>query len=154
MQMKSIPNLRWWIAGLLTLATALNYLDRQTLPVVISEVQKDIPLSDADYSRLQFFFLLAYGLMYAGGGRLVDKLGSRIGYLVVITWWSAATLLHGFANSIPMLAVSRFLLGLGEGGDFRLPPRSFRNGSPRASARLPLASSTPVRASAPSSRLR
>ncbi len=111
-------NLRWMIVGLLALATALNYLDRQTLPVVISEVQKEIPVSNAEYSQLQFYFLLAYGIMYAGGGRLVDLLGSRAGYLLVIGWWSAATILHGFANSVAMLGAARFLLGLGEGGGF------------------------------------
>lgn len=116
--MTQIRDLRWWIAGLLAAATALNYLDRQSLPVVISEVQKSIPLSDQQYSQLQFLFLLAYGLMYAGGGKIMDVLGTRIGYAVMIAWWSAATVLHGLVSSAFGLGVSRFLLGLGEGGGF------------------------------------
>src|ERR1035437_3499022 len=92
--MKPIPNLRWWIAGLLAAATALNYLDRQNLPVVIGEVQKSIPITDQQYSQLQFLFFLAYGVMYAGGGKIMDILGTRWGYAVMIAWWSVATLMQ------------------------------------------------------------
>ncbi len=116
--MTHIRNLRWWIASLLAAATALNYLDRQNLPVVITELHKSIPLSDQQYSQLQFLFLLAYGLMYAGGGKIMDMLGTRAGYAVMIIWWSAATFMHGLVHSAFGLGVSRFLLGLGEGGGF------------------------------------
>jgi ACS family hexuronate transporter-like MFS transporter len=88
------------------------------LPVVATVLHNDIPISDQDFSRLQFLFLLSYGVMYAGGGRVVDWLGTRLGYTLFLTWWSVATLLHGFASSVTGLAVGRFLLGLGEGGAF------------------------------------
>jgi ACS family hexuronate transporter-like MFS transporter len=113
-----IRNLRWWTAGLLAAATALNYLDRQSLPVVVSEVQKSIPITDQQYANLQMLFLLAYGVMYAGGGRIIDLLGTRLGYAVMIVWWSAAAFLHGLVDSITGLSAARFLLGLGEGGGF------------------------------------
>jgi MFS transporter, ACS family, aldohexuronate transporter len=113
-----IPNLRWWIAGLLAAGTAINYLDRQNLPVVITEVQKTIPISDAQYSQLQFWFLLAYGLMYVVGGRLIDVLGTRTGYAFMIIWWSAANTLHGLVTGVGQLGLVRFALGLGEGGGF------------------------------------
>jgi ACS family hexuronate transporter-like MFS transporter len=116
--MSGIRNLRWWIAALLATATALNYLDRQSLPVVVTELQKSIPLTDQQYSELQFLFLLAYGIMYAVGGRIIDLLGTRTGYALMIVWWSAATVLHGTVTSAFGLGVSRFLLGLGEGGGF------------------------------------
>ena len=109
---------RWWIAALLATATAINYLDRQNLPVAISEIQKAIPISDTQYSQLQFLFLLAYGAMYAVGGRLLDLLGARWGYALMIVWWSAANALHGFAGTVTQLGVVRFALGLGEGGGF------------------------------------
>ena len=109
---------RWWIAGLLATATAINYLDRQNLPVAISEIQKSIPISDAQYSHLQFLFLLAYGSMYAVGGRILDRLGARWGYALMIVWWSAANALHGLAGSVTQLGAVRFALGLGEGGGF------------------------------------
>lgn len=116
--MSKIPHLRWWIAGLLAAATALNYLDRQNFPVVVTQLQKSIPLTDQQFSQLQFLFLLAYGLMYAGGGKLMDTLGTRTGYALMIAWWSLANMMHGWITGISGLATARFLLGLGEGGGF------------------------------------
>jgi ACS family hexuronate transporter-like MFS transporter len=110
--------LRWWIAGLLALATALSYLDRQSFPNVIGEVRREIPISTADYSRLTTLFLVAYGLMYAGGGWILDRLGTRWGYFVMITWWSAANFLTGTVSSLSGLKIFRFMLGMGEGGGF------------------------------------
>ena len=119
--MRKIKNLRWWIAGLLAATTALNYLDRQNLPVLVTELQKHISITDRQYSDLQSLFLLAYGLMYLGGGRIVDWLGTRAGYAAMILWWSAANLMQGFVSTVFGLGIFRFLLGLGEGGG---PPRS------------------------------
>lgn len=116
--MKHVRNLRWWIAALLAAATALNYLDRQSLPVVIGEVQKQIPVSELQFARLQVFFLLAYGAMNIGGGRILDRLGTRAGYAGMIAFWSLANILQGTVHSIAGLSVGRFLLGLGEGGGF------------------------------------
>lgn len=116
--MKNSSHLRWWIAGLLSAATALNYLDRQNLPLVITEIQKTIPISNQTYSELQFLFLLAYGIMYAGGGRIVDVLGTRTGYALMIAWWSLANAAHGMVAGAAGLAAARFALGLGEGGGF------------------------------------
>ena len=67
-----VKNFRWWIAGLLALATALNYLDRQSFPVVVGEIRKEIPISNGQYGQLTSAFLLAYAIMYAGGGRIMD----------------------------------------------------------------------------------
>ena len=118
MKRRKIKNLRWWIVGLLAAATALNYLDRQSLPVVISELQKEISISDQQYSQLQFLFLLAYGLMYALGGKIIDALGTRAGYALMIIWWSVANFMHGTVTTVLGLGIFRFLLGLGEGGGF------------------------------------
>ena len=114
----TLKNLRWWIAGLLALATALNYLDRQSFPVVVGEIKKEIPISDNQYAQLTSLFLLAYAIMYAGGGRILDWLGTRVGYAVMIVWWSAANFMLGTVHSVLGLGVFRFLLGLGEGGGF------------------------------------
>lgn len=114
----TVKNLRWWIAGLLAIATALNYLDRQSFPTVVGEINKEIPISDRQYARLTSLFLLAYAIMYAGGGRILDWLGTRIGYTIMIVWWSAANFMLGTVNSVFGLGVFRFCLGLGEGGGF------------------------------------
>lgn len=116
--MRKISNLRWWIAGLLGAATALSYLYRQNLPVVITEIQKTIPITDRQYSELQFLFLLAYGIMYAVGGRIIDVLGTRAGYALMIVWWSVANAVHGMVTGVFELGAARFALGLGEGGGF------------------------------------
>ncbi len=116
--MKTIPNLRWSIAGLLASASALAYVDRQTLPVVIGEIQKTIPITDSQYAHLQFIFLLAYGIMYAVGGKVTDVLGARWGYVVFIVWWSTANLIQGTVSGIFGLGVGLLLLGVGEGGCF------------------------------------
>jgi MFS transporter, ACS family, hexuronate transporter len=116
--MGRVRNLRWWVAGFLACVTALSYLDRQSFPVAVTEIQKSIPITDQQYSELQMLFLLAYAAMYAGGGRLADWLGTRRGYGLLILWWSVATMLHGFVTTVVGLAIARFLLGLGEGGGF------------------------------------
>jgi len=113
-----IKNLRWWIVGLVALATAINYLDRQTLPVAIGELRKSFSVSDSQYGVINSLFLFAYGTMYAIGGRLLDKFGTRLGYAIMITWWSIANMLHGFVSGVLGLGLARFLLGLGEGGGF------------------------------------
>ena len=71
--MSSKTNFRWWIAGLIAVATAINYLDRQTLPVAISEIKKTIPVSDSQYGLINSLFLFAYGTMYAAGVQTSDS---------------------------------------------------------------------------------
>jgi ACS family hexuronate transporter-like MFS transporter len=110
--------LRWNIAVLISAAIAISYFDRQTLPVAIKAIQQEIPISNTQFSQLQAAFLTAYALMYAGGGKLVDVLGTRQGFLVIMVWWSLACASHGLAATFGLLAVSRFLLGMGEGGGF------------------------------------
>ena len=109
---------RWGIAVLISAAIAISYFDRQTLPVAIKAIQSDIPISNTQFSQLQAAFLTAYALMYAGGGKLIDVLGTRKGFLLIMIWWSAACASHGLAAVFGMLAASRFLLGMGEGGGF------------------------------------
>ena len=115
---RAVGRYRWVIGAALALITAISYLDRQTLPVVIGEIQRDIPISNVAFSRLQALFLVAYAVMYAGGGRLVDLVGTRLGYALVAGLWSAGCMLHATASSVLGLGAFRFLLGLGEGGGF------------------------------------
>jgi MFS transporter, ACS family, hexuronate transporter len=113
-----IRHFRWWIAALLAAATAVNYLDRQNFPIAVGAIKSDILLSIDQYAWLQSLFLAGYGIMYAGGGRIMDWLGTRVGYTVVIVWWSLANLMHGLVSGIFGLGLARVLLGLGEGGGF------------------------------------
>ena len=113
-----IPNLRWGIAGLLCLASELNYLDRQTLSVLATTIQKDLGLTDVDYSFVTSSFLVSYTIMYAVSGRLVDRLGTRLSFLVFVSSWSVANMLHALARTTLQLAFFRFLLGAAEPANF------------------------------------
>lgn len=115
---------RWKIAVLVSAAIAISYLDRQTLPVAVSAIGKDIPLSNEQFSALQSAFLFSYAFMYAGGGKLADAMGTRAGFTVIMVFWSLACASHALAMSFAMLAVSRFLLGMGEGGGFPAATRA------------------------------
>ncbi len=115
---KGSGNIRWRVAMLLTIATAINYLDRLTLPVVISELQQKFGISEGQFAALNSLFLLAYAIMYAGGGRIADWLGTRIGYVLMMTWWSLSCAAQGLVSGFKGLAIFRFSLGLGEGGSF------------------------------------
>ena len=110
--------MRWRVAILMGAAIAISYLDRQSLPVAVKAIQQDIPLTNTQFGDLTSVFLLAYALMYAGGGALVDRLGTRRGFLAIMIFWSIACASHSLAAGFGMLAVSRFLLGMGEGGGF------------------------------------
>ena len=109
---------RWWIAVLLCLAIANSYMDRNTFSVAVNAIRESIPISDGDFARLNSYFLFAYAIMYVGGGKLIDTLGTRWGLLAITIFWSAAVMSHGLATGIAGLAISRLLLGIGEGGGF------------------------------------
>jgi MFS transporter, ACS family, hexuronate transporter len=109
-----IKNLRWKIAILLCLSTELNYLDRQTLSVLASTIQKDLGLSTIDYSRITFSFLFSYAIMYAIGGWIVDRVGTRRGLLIFASSWSVANMLHALARTAGHLMGFRMLLGATE----------------------------------------
>jgi len=115
---------RWRIAILISSAIAISYLDRLTLPVAIQAIGKDIPLTNQQFSDLQSAFLFSYALMYAGGGKLADALGTRKGFTLIMGFWSLACASHALALSFAMLAGSRFLLGMGEGGGFPAATRA------------------------------
>jgi MFS transporter, ACS family, hexuronate transporter len=127
---------RWRIAILVSAAIAISYLDRQTLPWAISAISHDIPISNEIKASLDSAFLITYGLMYLGGGRLADFLGTRRGFAVTMLFWSLACASHGLAGdygmgsvfgvafSVFLLAGSRLLLGVGEGGGFPTATRA------------------------------
>ncbi|MGD0735362.1 MAG: MFS transporter [Terracidiphilus sp.] len=109
---------RWYLVGLVTAAIAISYFDRQTISVAITAIERSISISDRQFSYLQSAFLIAYAALYAIGGRLLDHLGTRRGFLLIMLWWSMACALHGFASTFAWLLAMRFLLGMGEGGAF------------------------------------
>lgn len=118
-----IRNFRWWIAGLLLAVSILNYIDRQTLSILIPTIQVDLRLTDAQYGNVVSFFLVAYTIAYLVSGRVVDAIGTRASMVLFIGWWSVANMLTGFARSAFSLGAFRFLLGLGEAGGYTASPK-------------------------------
>jgi ACS family hexuronate transporter-like MFS transporter len=104
--------------GLAFWATATNYLDRQTLSVAAPVLAEQFHMSDIAYSRVTTAFLLAYTIMNGVSGPLIDRLGTRLGYGLCVAWWSAAAMLHALARGAFSLGVFRFLLGIGEAGNW------------------------------------
>jgi len=118
-----IRGFRWWIAGLLLLASILNYLDRNTVAVLAPSIQKDLNISDQQYAHVMSFFMIAYTIAYLGSGWVVDVLGPRISLSLFVGWWSISNSLTGLARGMMSLGVFRFMLGLGEAGGYTASPK-------------------------------
>lgn len=118
MTRKPIKHLRWYVAVLLCLSSELNYLDRQTLSVLAETIQKELGFTTVEYSYITSSFLVSYTIMYAVSGRLVDVLGTRRSFLIFVSGWSVANMLHAFAKTALQFSFFRFLLGAAEPANF------------------------------------
>jgi ACS family hexuronate transporter-like MFS transporter len=110
--------MRWVMISLVFVATAINYLDRQTLSVVAPVLIDLYHMSNETYSRIIFAFMLAYTVMNGISGPFIDRLGTRRGYAWTTAWWSASAMLHAFTIGPWSLGTFRFLLGMGEAGNW------------------------------------
>jgi len=116
-----VPNVgryRWLIVGLLFLATAINYVDRQMIGVLKPTLQQEMGWTEGDFATIVFWFQVAYAVGYIGFGRIVDLIGARLGYAVAIVIWTVSHMAHGLASSVTQFALARFGLGIGESGNF------------------------------------
>lgn len=113
-----IGTYRWRICALLFFATTINYVDRQVLGVLAPDLQRIIGWNEIEYSQIVVAFQAAYavGLILVGG--FIDRVGTRIGYAIAIAIWSLAAMSHSLVNSALGFGFVRFLLGLGESGNF------------------------------------
>jgi ACS family hexuronate transporter-like MFS transporter len=115
---KQFEKLRWIIAGLLFLATLINYMDRQLLSVIAPMLRRDLHLTNTQYAYAVNSFLIAYGIMFTVGGWLIDLLHTRRGLALSLALWSLASLLHTVVVGAWDLCLYRFLLGVAEPGNF------------------------------------
>ncbi len=113
-----IKYLRWYICGLLFFATTINYIDRQVLSILAPDLEVRIGWSELDYSRIVQAFQIAYALMMLLAGRIIDKIGTKLGFAIAIVWWSLAAMAHAMAKSAFGFGVARFFLGIGEAANF------------------------------------
>lgn len=104
--------------GLAFLATVINYLDRQTLSVIAPALREEFNMSNEAYGYVLSAFMLAYTVSNGISGPLLDRLGTRLGYAACMAWWSTAGILHAMVTGPWSLAGCRFLLGIGEAGNW------------------------------------
>ena len=109
---------RWVIVALLFMATAINYIDRQMIGVLKPTLRDEFGWSEADFASIVFWFQMAYAIGYVGFGRIVDRLGARLGYALAIVIWTISHMAHGLATGVASFAAARFGLGIGESGNF------------------------------------
>lgn len=116
--MKKVKGLRWWIIGLIGLATIINYIDRSTLGLMWPSISKDLGMNKTDYGYILNVFMVAYAIGQMVSGKLFDKVGTRIGYVIAITLWGFSSFMHSFARGILSFSFFRVTLGLGEAGNW------------------------------------
>jgi ACS family hexuronate transporter-like MFS transporter len=124
--------LRWAILALLFAATVLNYVDRQTLSILASQVQKDLGIDDLGYARIVQYFLIAYAVSYLGAGWVTDKLGAKLTLALFLAWWSLANMATGWVRNASQLGFARMMLGIGEPGVYTAGPKAVAEHFPPA----------------------
>ena len=113
-----IKGLRWWVIVLIFIATVINYIDRTAFALLWPEMGKDLGMDNSDYAIMLNVFLATYAFGKFLSGKLYDKIGTRLGFVVSIVVWSLASAFHAFARGLISLSIVRGLLGLGEAGNW------------------------------------
>jgi len=115
---QAIGKYRWTICGLVFFATTVNYLDRQVISLLKSTLTHDLNWNDADYANVELAFKIAYAVGLLLAGRLIDRIGTKIGYALATTIWSLAAIGHALAKGVTGFIVARSVLGVSEAGNF------------------------------------
>jgi MFS transporter, ACS family, hexuronate transporter len=113
-----LGRVRWTICAMLFAATSINYMDRQVIAILKPTLQHSIGLTEVSYGYIVDAFQIAYALGLLAAGRLIDRLGTRIGYMLVMAVWSLSAMGHALAGTALEFGFARFFLGLGESGNF------------------------------------
>jgi ACS family hexuronate transporter-like MFS transporter len=118
-----IGNVRWSICAMLFIATTINYMDRQVIGLLKPILQLPLGQGGIGMTELSYGYVVdAFQVAYAGGvllaGYFVDRVGTRIGYMVIMALWSLSAMGHALANSVFQFGIARFCLGIGESGNF------------------------------------
>lgn len=113
-----LKGLRWWVIGLVCLATIINYIDRSALGIMWPAMSEDLGLTKEDYAWIINIFTITYAAGKFISGKLYDKVGTKIGFVISIFFWSLATVLHFFAKGAASLGIFRGLLGVAEAGNW------------------------------------
>lgn len=117
-QKSTISGLRWWIIGLIFLVTCINYIDRSSIGLLVTQFGPDIGITSRQYGTIGALLLMAYTLSQSVSGRLYDRYGARLGFTVSIVIWCAAAMAHSAITGFTSFAACSFFLGLGEAGNW------------------------------------
>lgn len=115
---RRVGHYRWVICALLLFATTINYIDRQVFGILAPEMKRIFGWTDTNYTDIVFWFEVAYAIGQLLAGRLLDRIGTLAGFALAMIFWSGASMLHAAMAGIVGFSVARFLLGLGESGNF------------------------------------
>jgi MFS transporter, ACS family, hexuronate transporter len=115
---QAIGKYRWTICSMVFFATTINYLDRAVISLLKSDLTKEFHWSESDYSDLVIAFQICYGLGMLGVGRIIDKIGTKLGYAVSIVAWSLAAIGHALVKTTFGFFIARGALGVTESGNF------------------------------------
>ena len=126
-----IPRLRWWIAAALFASTIINYLDRQTLSLLAPFLKVQYHWSNTDYAYIVIAFRVAYTIGQTVFGRLMDRIGTRVGLTITVLWYSLVSVLTPLAGGLYSFAFFRFLLGAGESGNWPAATKAVSEWFPR-----------------------
>lgn len=116
--MEKKTNIRWWVGIFLLIATTINYLDRSVMGIAGPSMMEDLSINATQFGILSSAFFWSYALMQLPAGAIVDKLGTKLAYIIAIIWWSIATILTGTLRSFGALIGARILMGVGEAPSF------------------------------------
>src|SRR5215472_1091355 len=116
--LRPIRNLRWWIGGLLFASTVINYIDRQTLALLAPFLKQTYHWTNTDYADIVIAFRVAYSIGQTGFGKLIDRVGTRLGLTVTVVWYSVVSVFTSLARGFWSFLGFRFLLGAGESGNW------------------------------------
>ncbi len=114
----TLQGLRWWVVSLVAIATVINYIDRSALAIMWPGIAEELGMDKSDYANIVTVFMIAYAIGQSLFGKIFDWLGTRMGFVLSIGVWSLSIALHAVAHHVLSFALFRFLLGLGEAGNW------------------------------------
>jgi ACS family hexuronate transporter-like MFS transporter len=131
-----LGHVRWTICAMLFVATSINYMDRQVIAILKPTLEHSIGMTEVSYGYIVDAFQIAYAIGLLAAGRLIDKLGTRIGYMLVMAVWSLSAMGHALASTVMEFGFARFFLGLGESGNFPAAIKTVAEWFPRSERSL------------------
>ena len=116
--MSNFKGIRWVMIGMIFMLTVVNYIDRMTLSVLAPTIMEEFKMTNVEYSRVVTMFLIAYTISQSVSGKILDRIGTRAGFMLFVSLWTISSMLHSTARSVVQLGIFRFMLGFGEAGNW------------------------------------